>query len=448
MPKEIVIPYNFSPREYQLEFLQAPQRFKIAVFHRRAGKSKTVINEQIRKTQLPELAGKIFYYFLPTYRQAKSVVWDELVKQHVPMEIVSKINESELAIYYKNGSIQRFVGCDDIDKHRGINPIDVVFDEFSEMNPDIWHAIIQPVLRENHGTATWIFTPKGRNHAWELIQRARDNPNEWFVSIKGVDDTLALTQTEIDEARSTTPEAYFRQEYLCDFLDSAGAFFRRIRENTYDPNDQRFSNDYDQPHPKHLYQMGIDLAKYNDWTVITPFDLHTYRVKKQQRFNQIDWNLQKAVIEAEARKYNNAKLMLDRTGVGDPIVEDLERRGLNIGDDGAVVFTKQTRRDLLDHLAILLQRDKIKIPNDPGLIAELESFQFSLNSKGKLEVKGGAKSSNDKNSGLHDDRVFSLALAVWGVNPDLKDLFTSDDNAFSQEDEYDSDKDFDRFAVI
>lgn len=441
------LPYHFEPREYQRELLLDQHRFEVAVWHRRGGKTKTVLNKQIARTQLKyskslerwlspadsrltedeKKAVNVYYYFLPTYKQAKGVIWDQLIKEHVPMELVAKMNESELAIYYKNGSIQRFAGCDDINKHRGINPIDVVFDEFSEEDPEIWSAIVQPVLRENHGTATFIFTPKGKNHSWEILEFAKQNPEQWFHSVKSVDDTNGLTEKEIDEAEKSTPQALFRQEYYCDFLENAGAFFRRIRENVYEADD--YAN------PNHFYQLGIDLAKYNDWTVITPFDLYTFKVKQQERFNQVDWNFQKYLIEASARKYNNAKLKLDRTGVGDPVVEDLERRGLNIGEDGAVVFNSRTRRELLDNLAILLQQDKIKIPDDPGLISELEAFQFTMTEKGKVEVK--------TRKGLHDDRVMSLALAVHGVENKITNDFSEDIYRENEEN-----KNFDRFAII
>jgi hypothetical protein len=458
MPEvKITLPYNFSPRPYQSELLNDNRRFKVAVFHRRGGKTKSVLNQQIMRTQLkyskkcerwvsPYVVGlngatipnpilteqelnavNTYYFFLPTYKQAKGVIWDQLVKEHVPMELVSKMNESELAIYYKNGSIQRFAGCDDINKHRGINPIDVVFDEFSEEDVEIWTAVVQPVLRENRGTATFIFTPKGKNHSWEIMEFGRQNPDQWFVSVKSVDDTNGLTKKEIEEAERSTPQALFRQEYYCDFLENAGAFFRRIRENVYEADDYA--------DPNHFYRLGCDLAKYNDFTVLTPFDLYTFKAKVQQRFNQVDWTFQKYLIEASARKYNNAKLMLDRTGVGDPIVEDLENRGLNIGEDGAVVFNQRTRREMLDNLSILLQQDKIKIPNDEGLISELEAFQFSMTDKGKIEVKS--------RKGLHDDRVMSLALAVYGLDNKITNDF-SDDLRYEAE----SDKNFDKFACI
>lgn len=391
---EITIPHHFHPRPYQLTLLAAPQRFKIAVIHRRGGKSKTALNGQIARTQLKK---GVYYYFLPTYRQAKAVIWDELVKQHVPLEIVEKINDSELAIYYKNGSIQRFVGCEDIDKHRGINPIDVVFDEYSEMNEQIWTAIIQPVLRENKGTATFIFTPKGKNHSWKLLQQARENPNEWFWTVQSVEQTQALSQEDIDEARRNTPEDLFKQEYQCEFLEGAGAFFKNVQAC--------ISIAKDKPEPGYKYKMGCDLAKYQDYTVLTLLDLMSFQVHKQERFNQIDYNLQKAKIEATYLRYYKPEITLDSTGVGEPIHDDLANKQINVVP---FKFTEQSRRDLLMNLKLLIEQNKIKIPDDEILLNELASFQYVIkgeNGKTRIQVPDG----------LHDDCVMSLALACWEI---------------------------------
>lgn len=405
----IVIPHNFhlekTKDRYVLEYLGRKQRFAVLVWHRRAKKSRSMLNDQILKIMARTEPG-VCYYVLPTYRQAKQVIWDALINDHVPMEIVEKKNDSELAIYYKNGVVQRFIGSEDPDKHRGTNPFDVKFDEFSEEPEEIWTAIFQPVLMENGGTATFGFTPKGKNHSWKLTQMALQNPL-WYVSMKGVKDTQVFTLEELEEIKRNTPSALYAQEYEIAFNESAGAFFRRIKENLYDREQQQ---------PEYGdFQLGVDLAKYQDFTVLTPFNLNTFRAYVQDRFNQIDWNLQKARIEATALRYK-ARVKIDATGVGDPVVEDLKSRGLNISDGDAIKFTEVTRMNLLNNLAMLLEQDKIQIPNDQGLIDELESFQYSLSPLGKIKV--GCPES------MHDDRVFSLALAVWGAtNPVPIDMY-------------------------
>jgi len=308
-----------------------------------------------------------------------------------------------LAVYYKNGSIQRFVGCEDVDKHRGIDAIDVVFDEYSEMKEEIWTAIFQPILRENGGTATFIFTPKGKNHSWKLTQMAQDN-EEWFCSILGVKDTGVFTDKELEEIKRNTPQPLFQQEYEVSFIDNAGQYFRRIRENIYKQKTEELTAEGD-------FSVGCDLAKYQDWTVITPFNLNTFQVYPQDRFNQVDWNLQKARIQIASLKYKgNVSVCIDATGVGDPIVEDLRREGVNIPKDPfdhAFKFTERSREDLLKHLAILLEQDKLKLPDDEGLLSELESMRYEL-TDGSIKIKVP--------EGMTDDRIFSLGLAVYGYN--------------------------------
>jgi hypothetical protein len=356
-----------------------------------------------------------YYYFLPTYSQAKKVIWDNIdndgfkMLNHIPKELLKATNGTELKIELKNGSVIQLIAANEF-KNSGVgaNPIGVVFSEFSITDPEAW-KFVSPILAANGGWAIFNFTPRGKNHAWELLQKAREN-DKWFKEILTVNDTHVFTQDALEEEKRNNPIAFFEQEYYCAFIEGASQFFKRIHQNTY-PKDYMLSEEGE-------YQLGVDLAKYNDWTVLTPFNMTTFIVHEQERFNQIDYNLQKAKIEAMARRFNNAKIWPDSTGVGDPIVEDLKARGLDIGNDGeGFKFTEVSRQNLLNNLAILLEQDKIKIPDEEGLIAELESFQYSLNESGKIKVKAP--------EGLHDDRVMSLALSVWGATQPIRpDMFT------------------------
>lgn len=390
--QELIIPFKFEPRDYQLPLLASFKRFKIPVFHRRSGKSKTALNMQISK--MCRRRG-LYLYLLPTYVQAKRVIWqNEEMMQHFPAQIIKRKNDTELYIKLRNDSLWLLGGADRPESWRGTNPVDVVFDEYSEMKEEIWTTIIRPVLTENKGDATFIFTPKGKNHAWKLLEYAKANPDLWDWWLKNVEDTHAIPDEELREARKEMPQAIFEQEFLCKFIDDASSVFRRVSENTY--QGELF------PEEGKFYQMGVDLAKYNDWTVLTVLDLHSFKVARQERFNQIDWNLQKARIEAVARRWNNAKIWIDSTGVGDPIYEDLRNRGLRVEP---FTFTEQSRKNLLNNLAVILEQDRIKLPDCPVLKGELQSFRFNFTLQGKLKMLAP--------QGVHDDCVMSLALACW-----------------------------------
>ena len=328
------------------------------------------------------------------------IVWQdpEMLEKYVPPQIWKTRNNTEHYFRFPNGSMIYVMGADKPDSLRGPNPTGVIMDEYGDIKADVWSGIIQPIMTANPNSWCWFMgTPKGKNDFWVKLNYANDNPN-WFSSILPASKSGIISKDALEEAQRTTTQAFYEQEYECSFNEAAGAFFRRIRQNTYPM--QETQTEYGD------FQMGVDLAKYQDFTVITPFNLNTFRAYNQERFNQIDWNLQKSRIEATALRYK-ARVKIDATGVGDPIVEDLKSRGLNISDDDAIKFTEVSRMNLLNNLAMLLEQDKIQIPDDEGLITELESFQYSLTPLGKIRV--GAPET------MHDDRVMSLALAVHGV---------------------------------
>lgn len=313
---------------------------------------------------------------------------------HIPEELIVSKNATELKIELKNGSIIQLIAADEFKKSGvGTNPIGVVFSEFSITNPEAW-KYVSPILAVNGGWAIFNFTPRGMNHAYTLLQQAKNS--NWFWEVLTLNETHVLQGDALEEERRNNPQDFFEQEYYCKFVEGAGAFFKRVTENTIAEIDT-----YD---PSHKYQMGVDLAKYQDFTVITIIDLHTFHVHKQERFNQIDWNLQKAKIEATYHRYGKPLIYIDSTGVGDPIYEDLFRKGLRVE---SFKFTEQSRKDLLNNLALKIEQDKIKLPNNEILINELRSMVYEMGNTGKIKLKVP--------DGLHDDCIMSLALAVWNM---------------------------------
>lgn len=230
---KIQLPHNFTPRPYQKELLKAFDegvKRAVACWHRRAGKDKTFINLVAREAM--KRVG-IYFYFLPSYAQGKKIIWDGIdghgfrFLDHFPAQIIRKKNEQEMKLTLVNGSIVQIVGTDNIDSIVGTNPVGVIFSEYSLQNPHAWDYI-RPILRENGGWALFNFTPRGKNHAFDLYEMARSNP-EWFVSLLSVDATGVLTPADIQEERDAgMSEELIQQEFYVSFnAIQDGAYYAR-----------------------------------------------------------------------------------------------------------------------------------------------------------------------------------------------------------------------------
>ena len=397
----ITLPHNFTPRWYQIPLLKAwdaGTKRIILVGHRRLGKDKMIFANLPKK--MMERVGT-YFYFLPTYNQARKVIWNGADKDgfrfldHFPKGLVKNINETDMRVTLTNGSMLQLVGADNIDRIVGTNPVGVVFSEYALMKSDVWN-LVSPILTENGGWAVFVYTPRGQNHAYQLMKMAKDNAR-WYVEILPVTKTGAVSSEDLAEQRTMMAEALYNQEYLCDFTENATAVFKNLKEKTYPQVDYLHNENG-------IYQIGVDLAKSNDYTVITPFDLTKFRVCPQDSFNQIDYTLQKSKIEAAYYRHGKGRVMMDATGVGSPVVDDLLNKGINVSP---YMFTYNSRNELLINLQILLEQKKISIPDDPELINELESAVWDLTSSGRTKITVP--------DDTHDDRMMSLALSVWDI---------------------------------
>ena len=397
----ITLPYEFTPRDYQMPFLKAwdsgIKRFVI-VWHRRSGKDKVCFANLIKKMFEKKAS---YFYFAPTYKQGKKIIWDNIdnngfkMLNHIPKEIIKNKNETEMKIDLINGSYVQIIGTDNIDSIVGSNPYGCIFTEFSLQQKEAWDYI-RPILIANGGWAIFNFTPRGTNHAYKLLQSVKDNPN-WFTQVLTVDDTDVISKEDLEEEKSQMPRDLFEQEYYCKFIDGASQFFKGIEKCLY-------NDPFELPEENHEYKFGIDLAKSNDYTVITPIDLNTFKVGKQDRFNQIDYNVQKERIKSKYYQFGKPDITQDSTGIGDPIADDLSKDIINLY---RYQFNEKSRMDLLTNLQILIEQQKIKIPNDETLINELKSFEYIVSDKGKVSARCP--------DSQHDDCVMSLALAVWNL---------------------------------
>ena len=205
----------------------------VCVWHRRAGKDKSFLNVMARAAV--ERMGNYAYYF-PTAVLGRKALWDNIdaasgmrVVDHLPRELVAKMNEQQMKVTLINGSTIQVLGTDTLDVVGG-NPVGVIFSETAQHRPDAWDYI-RPILAENGGWAIFNGTPRGKNWFFRLAEMARGNP-EWFHQVLTVRETGVLTEADVQRERdSGMREEMIQQEFYCDWSAAlAGSIYGKVIE--------------------------------------------------------------------------------------------------------------------------------------------------------------------------------------------------------------------------
>jgi len=238
----ISLPNGWKPRPYQMplwNYLEKGGKRAIEIAHRRWGKDDLILNRTaVAAFERPAS----YWHMLPLKTQARKAIWTAVnphtgkrrIDEAFPPVLRENTVDDEMFIRFKNGATWQVVGSDQYDNLVGSGVAGVTFSEFALANPSAW-GYIRPMLEENDGWATFITTPRGRNHALSMYNMAKDNP-KWFAEISNIHDTGALTEEQIAESLKEYVAMYgedvgqsqFNQEYLCDFNAAIlGAFYAR-----------------------------------------------------------------------------------------------------------------------------------------------------------------------------------------------------------------------------
>jgi len=270
----ISLPYNYTPREYQIPVLAALDKgIKriVLCWHRRSGKDYTILNWCVKQLYMEPI---VCFYVMPSYAQAKKVIWDSVDNDGkrmidcIPKEIIAQKNAQEMKVRFTNGSLLQLIGSDNIDSLMGTNPKVVVFSEYALQSPDAWEYI-RPILKVNGGTAIFISTPRGRNHFYDLF-RTGQSFEGWFTQKLTIEDTNVLTKNDVDqEMLEGMSEELALQEYYCSFdRGIEGSFYAKLMQKLHE--EERICEiNYD---PYKLVHTAWDLG-WDDETVIIFFQL-------------------------------------------------------------------------------------------------------------------------------------------------------------------------------
>jgi hypothetical protein len=167
--------------------------------------------------------------------QAKGLFWDPLKQRLTDLRWVKKINESELSITLVNGTVIELRSADAYDRMRGYSVDFCVFDEFADMDENVW-TVVRPTLSDRLGHALFIGTPKGnQNWSRDIYDMSIDNPDWKSFSYTTLDGGRVPAE-EVEAARRDMDARLFRQEYMATFEDAGRqVFYAWSREHNLRP---------------------------------------------------------------------------------------------------------------------------------------------------------------------------------------------------------------------
>lgn len=383
MPTE----YRLPPlHRRQTEILRDPARFKVAACGRRFGKSRLGVVACLETA----LTGGVSWWVAPDYPTA-SIGWRGLttLARQIPG---ADIQRGERIVQLPGRGWVQVRSAWEPDSLRGEGLKRVVVDEAALVAEAAWTQALRPALADQHGDALFLFSPKGRNWVYRLYVRGQNATEPQYASWNlPSSDNPFLDASEIAQARQDMPERWFRQEFLAEFLDDSGGVFRGVRSNIVldrEPDGPVF--------------VGVDLGRTTDATVFTA--LCGGHVLAQDRFTDTGWEVQFGRLHAFCARHQ-PRLVLIETNFNDMFAERAARE-LSTQVEGFRT-TAQSKRDLIDALALGIETGEVTYPELPQLVNELEAFEYRQAPSGQVRMAAPL--------GVHDDCVISLALAHWAA---------------------------------
>lgn len=335
-------------------------------------------------------------WIVPTYKNGRPLWrWAESAVAELRKARKVEVNRSDQVISFDGGGFLGLYSADNPDSIRGEWFHVAILDEAARIVEDVWTDAIQPTLADQNGDAILISTPKGHNWFWQEWVRGQaltDDIASWTAPTCDNPNPFIQRAAELASDPNRLPERTYRQEWLAEFIPDGGGVFRRVTDCIVDTTSAWSAYK--------TYVMGVDWAKSHDWTVLTVMDADSGQVVAWDRFNQVDWAVQRQRLTALSNEWRVTSILAERNSIGDPNIEALQREGLPVY---GFTTTNATKAQIVEGLALALETRSISLPNNAQLISELQAFEMERLPSGMVRYNAA--------SGMHDDSVISLALA-------------------------------------
>jgi hypothetical protein len=264
-----------------------------------------------------------------------------------------------------------------------------------------------PSVSERNGVIVMAGVSEGEGPFREVCwkgERRREYPEFLRLSYPSAANPY-VSRRMIDLASRTLPAAKFKQLYLAQWVNEIGRIFRNPEAYVVQREVKEHPSGFFYtalPQPGHTYWGGLDIGRLQDWTVQGIMNRDGELIA-WDTYSLIGWEQQKARMAQLSGFYSHPPTMMDTTGIGDPVYQDLSRMGLNLL--AYQISSNQKKVALIDNLAIRLGARAFRYPQIKELLDQLERFEAR---RAKAEMSTVIQYSAPV--GMHDDWVMMLAL--------------------------------------
>ncbi len=222
--------YPLKGIDIQLSLVADKTRFIVVPAGRRSGKTERAKRKIIKECM--RNPNELYFLAAPTYQQVKKIFWEDVKKMALTSLLHRKPSESNLIIYFNNGTELHLIGLDKPSRIEGIPWAGGIIDEAAYIKEEAWVNSIAPALdtfdpsKPNRDKAwCWIIgKPDGLNWYYRLYNYATTaNDPEWAGYTWH--SSLVLDEATIEAAKRRMSPKQFRQEYEASFETASGKIY-------------------------------------------------------------------------------------------------------------------------------------------------------------------------------------------------------------------------------
>jgi phage FluMu gp28-like protein len=392
-----------EPYAYQAKLLEDKSKRIVACMGRQTGKTMSIAMKAIHFADInPKMTVLIT---APSLRQSM-IMFDRIVSfVYSSSRLRNKlVRITRTLVCFENGSRIIALPCSE-HRLRGYSANMIICDEASWVSEKVITQVLFPMLTTTQGYAVFLSTPWDKNH---FFYRAFINPQYSVHKVKSEECPL-VTKDFLEEMRQNMTQEQYLMEYEAEFVEALNSYLPQSLIRGCVELAQKLNLELaptlEANFPRADYYAGIDFGKLQDYSVIAIIKreneilklIYLYEFPLETPYTQVIGHLARA-----NQKFAFRGVLVDQTGVGEPVLEEMHNQGLN--NVKGITFTVQTKEELLTSLKIAMEQNRLAIPYHRQLCQQLNEQQYSYAKNGHLLF------SHPINS--HDDMTWALALAV------------------------------------